>query len=191
MPQVVDLGEEHAVHLAAGTYHTCALLNTSTVKCWGANFNGQLGIGSQEGIGDDAHEMGVNLTIVPLPNNVRHVSAGAYHNCALLRDGAVYCWGWNEHGQSLPFGSFTNYDCQGGSECYPNIGDEPGEVGRWRVWDPSSCSLKGQLGCHTTVSATEVVCADLFSCARLQNDDIHCWGLGAVNQDDNYQTLNR
>ena len=171
VPQVVDLGEEHAVHLAAGYYHTCALLNTSRVKCWGVNIYGQLGIGNTDSIGDDAYEMGVNLTSVPL-NNVKHVSAGAYHNCAVLQDGSVTCWGRNQYGQSRPPGQFN------GPDAY--IGDVDGEVG------PSpSFLIKDGSG---NVNATEVVGGELWSCARLQNDNIYCWGLGLVAS--NYVELN-
>ena len=37
---------EHAgvSQLSAGSFHTCALLNDSSIMCWGANGDGQLGI---------------------------------------------------------------------------------------------------------------------------------------------------
>ena len=32
-----------AVSITAGDFHTCAVLNTGAVNCWGRNFDGQLG----------------------------------------------------------------------------------------------------------------------------------------------------
>ncbi len=49
----VNLGGATALAVAAGGAHTCALLNTGAVRCWGWNFFGALGLGNQSNIGDD------------------------------------------------------------------------------------------------------------------------------------------
>lgn len=41
---VLELSD--AVQIASGAVHTCALLDTEEVKCWGSNRYGQLGDGT-------------------------------------------------------------------------------------------------------------------------------------------------
>ncbi len=80
-----------AIDLAAGSWHTCALLADGRVQCWGANNTGQLGIGS-------LHDQAAPVTI-QLPGAATWITAGCNHTCALLQDGRMYCWGWNAWGQ--------------------------------------------------------------------------------------------
>ena len=58
----IDLGTGRtATAIAAGEYHSCALLDNASVKCWGRNHYGQLGIDNNTQMGDDSGEMGDNL----------------------------------------------------------------------------------------------------------------------------------
>lgn len=46
VPTVVTLGAGRtAKSVSASTYHTCAVLDDDTVKCWASNGGGQLGMG--------------------------------------------------------------------------------------------------------------------------------------------------
>ncbi len=48
LPKLVSLGiGKTAKFMKATFYHACAVLNDGTLKCWGQNSKGQLGIGSQ------------------------------------------------------------------------------------------------------------------------------------------------
>ena len=61
----VNLGSGRtAKAIAAGTEFTCAILDNSTVKCWGFNQYGQLGLGDTSKRGDQPGEMGNNLVPV-------------------------------------------------------------------------------------------------------------------------------
>jgi alpha-tubulin suppressor-like RCC1 family protein len=84
-----------ALAISAGGAHTCVLLNTSAVKCFGNGADGKLGIGSQSDIGDGPGEMGDALATVNLGTGrtVLAVSAGLAHTCAMLDDATVKCWG--------------------------------------------------------------------------------------------------
>jgi len=48
-----------ATAIAAGEYHSCALLDNASVKCWGYNNKGQLGIDNTTTMGDGSGEMAV------------------------------------------------------------------------------------------------------------------------------------
>jgi alpha-tubulin suppressor-like RCC1 family protein len=98
----IDLGTGRtAVDIRTGWYHTCALLDNSTVKCWGDNGNGQLGQGDGNKRGDNANEMGDNLLAIDLGTGrtATEIATGLNHNCALLDDSTVKCWGYNSNGQ--------------------------------------------------------------------------------------------
>jgi alpha-tubulin suppressor-like RCC1 family protein len=63
----VDLGTGRtARQIAAGQFHTCALLDNNAVKCWGLSPDGQLGQGDTRARGDGQNEMGDYLPVVDL-----------------------------------------------------------------------------------------------------------------------------
>lgn len=78
--------------LAAGNMHTCALLSSGGVTCWGRNAYGQLGDGTTK-------EKLTPVDVVGLESNVTALTAGYDHTCAVLNTGSVQCWGRNDQGQ--------------------------------------------------------------------------------------------
>ena len=88
--RAVQLGTgRSAVALALGYKHSCALLDDASVKCWGWNYRGQLGLGDTLERGDDSGVMGDRLPAVDLGRAVVQIVAGHYHTCALLDDGQL------------------------------------------------------------------------------------------------------
>ena len=158
----VDLGTGRtALALALGTYHSCALLDDGTVKCWGLNQSGQLGLGDAEPRGDQAGEMGDSLPAVDLGAGRRAVAlaAGLEHTCAVLDDGAVKCWGYNVTGQ-LGLGHAQA------------IGDQPGEMGDAL---PAVALGSGRV-------ARSLGLGIWHTCVLLDDGAVKCWGDGSYGQ---------
>lgn len=86
--------------LAAGSYHTCALISGGAVQCWGYNANGQLGSGSMTNSTSPVTVAGLSVSATTL-------AAGAQYTCVLTSAGAAQCWGYNANGQ-LGNGSAMN-----------------------------------------------------------------------------------
>jgi alpha-tubulin suppressor-like RCC1 family protein len=81
------------LQVSAGSSHTCAVMDTGSLKCWGANHEGQLG---------DAEICGTACTTpiqVPDLAPVRTADAGEFHTCAVTIGGSAKCWGRNRDGQ--------------------------------------------------------------------------------------------
>jgi alpha-tubulin suppressor-like RCC1 family protein len=96
-PALVDLGGA-ATDVDVGARHSCALMASGSVRCWGDNAHGQLGYGHRNTIGDD--ETPSQAGDVPLDEPAVAVSLENDTSCALLKSGAVRCWGKNSHGQA-------------------------------------------------------------------------------------------
>lgn len=78
--------------ISAGTRHSCAATSAGGVKCWGANYHGALGDGTE-----DRHFAPVEVS--SLSSGVTAVASGHDYSCALLGTGGVKCWGSNASGQ--------------------------------------------------------------------------------------------
>src|SRR5436309_1270185 len=94
LPAVVPSRRPSDLAITAGDNHTCALLDNASVKCWGANSSGQLGLGDVAARGDGAGEMGDSLPAVALGTGrtATAVTAGSSNTCALLDNASVKCW---------------------------------------------------------------------------------------------------
>ena len=84
-----------AVEIAAGGDHTCALLSSGAVECWGQNDYGQTG---------DPSLTGFTLTARPvIASGASGIASGSDHSCARMAGAGntqtMLCWGGNWRGQ--------------------------------------------------------------------------------------------
>ncbi|SEU28347.1 RCC1 domain-containing protein [Stigmatella erecta] len=191
------------VKLAAGGSHTCALMDTGKVRCWGYNYYGQLGYGNTQNVGDNEQPWSVGD--VNVGGTVKDIVAGGNSTCALMDTGKVRCWGYNGYGQ-LGYGNTTQI---GDNESPSVAGDVNvgGSVLQLSAGYNHICALlttgfvrcwgyngSGQLGYgHTNYvyspanvgdvstggKVLQVAAGSDHTCALLSSGGIKCWGYGA------------
>jgi alpha-tubulin suppressor-like RCC1 family protein len=189
--------------IAVGGMHSCALLTTGAVRCWGANAYGQLGDGTTT-------QRVTSVAVSGLSSGVSAITAGTYYTCALLGTGAVKCWGYNGSGQ-LGDNSITQrltpVDVVGLSSGVMAVaaGLEHAcavlSSGAAKCWGYNEY---GQLGDGTAITrlvpvdvlgissgATQISAGDRHSCARLATGTLKCWGENTLAQLGNGSTADR
>ena len=146
-----------ATAITAGGGHTCALLDDATVRCWGEGFDGSLGYGNTQDVGDGVGPDVADVGPVDLGagRTAIAITAGSNHTCAVLDTGAVRCWGSGDNGR-LGYGSTQDVG--------DGVGPDVADVG------------PVDLGAHRT--ATAVTAAGGHTCAMLDNGRVRCWGFG-------------
>ena len=168
---------------AIGYDHTCAIVGTE-VQCWGANYDGQLGNGT--------NNLSTTPTAVAGVTSPTMIAAKYQSTCAIA-GGNAYCWGLNDFGQ---LGDGTKID--------RNAPVQPALAGTFADIRPAenhTCALmtNGDVYCWGANYAGEVGLGDYVehdtpgkvtlpatasfiatgyygSCARLTTGDVYCWG---------------
>jgi alpha-tubulin suppressor-like RCC1 family protein len=155
---------EPVIQLAAGGFHTCALLQSGSVQCWGRNDVGQLGLGDSihRGINETAPE----VPFISLGAPAAAIYAGTSHTCALMENGSVRCWGRNLYGE-LGLGV-------SGSVGTTNV---PTDV-------PALVFTK-------EVSALDISTVSAHTCAIFTDNTMSCWGRNDTGQLGYGDTVNR
>ncbi len=167
---VVDFGPGRTVkQLGLGTRHACVILDDDRVKCWGANGQGQLGLGDTAVRGDGPGEMGDALPYVDLGTGrtALQLAVSYFHACAILDNLDLKCWGGGA------FGALGQGEMQ-------NRGDGPGEMG------DNLPAIDLGVGRH----AIKPVTGALYNCALLDNHKVKCWGTGGAQGALGYEDMN-
>jgi alpha-tubulin suppressor-like RCC1 family protein len=181
---------------ATGT-HTCVLRSIGQVSCSGANADGQLGNGTTVARTSFAPAAALSSPAVQLSVNTRH-------NCAVLANRTVVCWGNNTVGQ-LGVGDRTDRStptlvpgltdvvqvATGGSHTCALRAD-----GTVRCW---GSNFAGVLGDGTTTDrlapvtvlpvsgsgalggVIQITAGGSHTCALISNGTVRCWGIATLN----------
>jgi alpha-tubulin suppressor-like RCC1 family protein len=155
----VDLGPNRTAEaISAGGAHTCAILDTGLVRCWGQGRYGQLGYGNENDIGDDEVPDFATVGNVNLGGGrtATAIAAGTAHTCVILDNGKIRCWGLGGGGR-LGYGNEND------------IGDD--EV-------PDFATV-GNVELGSGRTAVDITAGHDRTCAILDNGQVRCWGVGS------------
>ncbi len=151
-----------ATQISGGFAHTCAVLktqnaSTGSLKCWGANNSGCLGLGHESQVSPPSStfvDLGTGRTAT-------YVSAGANFTCAVLDNGTVKCWGTNNQ-KELGYNNTTKLTAPGtnGVGAAASTGDSSNQI----------------------TSAIAVGAGNQFACALLSTGYVRCWGSNGSGQ---------
>ncbi len=146
-----------ASRLSLGHNTACVILDAGTVRCWGSNNQGQVGLGiSQTPIG--ANETPDSFPTLDLGGlRALEVATSESHSCARLIDRSVRCWGGQTFGPMLGV---------------------PGSPGRVGDNESPTAIPPVSLG----LAANAIAVGNLHSCALLEDGSVRCWGDGRFGQ---------
>jgi alpha-tubulin suppressor-like RCC1 family protein len=184
----------------AGDGHVCARMTSGQVRCWGRNFWGQIGDGT-----DDSRSL---PTTVLAPNGAKPLTGVAqidvgFHTCARLTNGQGLCWGGNEAGQlgngttnpsplprgvTLPSGLRLTGIAQIGAGLYFSCarltsghvrcwGDNAGgQIGDGTTTDRRRATLVTLPGGAPLTGVTQLSVGSEHACAKTTASQVRCWG---------------
>ena len=182
--------------IAAGSDHSCAVMSSGGVKCWGYNRFGELGDGTTTDRLRPVDVSGLGSGVVTA------VAAGGFHSCALTSSGGVRCWGANGSGR---LGDGTTSD----RSTPVDVAGLNGGVAAIAAGSGHSCALTGSggvkcwggnnafgtLGDGTTSNhptpvgvsglsrgVTAIAAGSAHNCALTSLGGVKCWGLNDHGQ---------
>jgi hypothetical protein len=201
----VDVGENCN---KSGCTFSCALLDDTSVRCWGGNFFGSIGNGTSNSL--------KNAPTSPGLTGVTQIATGGGFACALA-SGGVKCWGIDHMGQ---VGSTVTTTCSGPA-CQLSPLAVPGltgvveisagfghacarlSTGSIKCWGNGFYGERGDGSSGTTAvgpaittvsgisDATQIACGDSFTCARRSDGSLWCWGNNKYGQVGDSSTTDR
>ena len=129
-PVQVAIGAVTVIAIAAGNYHSVAVVNDGTVRAWGYNGSGQLADGTTSNRWAPVYMTGTSSAVA--------ASAGSLHTAVLNRDGSIWVSGDNSHGQIGDGTTMNRLTAVAVDDLFPGNGVMPtgwtAPSGSWADW---------------------------------------------------------
>jgi alpha-tubulin suppressor-like RCC1 family protein len=176
--------------ISVGQGNACALTSGGGVKCWGNNYYGELGNGTNK-------NSATPVDVSGLASGVIAISVGRGDACAVTTNGGVKCWGANKYGQlgngtqensALPVEVYglssgvsaisvgNGYACVltsiGGVKCWGN--NQDGELGIIGTTNSGVTLVNDVIGLKNGVNA--ISANWMHTCAVISSGEVKCWG---------------
>lgn len=185
--------EPGVIDIATGATHSCAVMLNHTVRCWGGNWGGSIGVPTAN---PDAPEEILTPTVVSGVTNAVAVSVGFDFSCALTSQGQVLCWGANGGGQlgqeqpedynqppTQPQGLGANVAriASSGVGYFSCAILVDGTVRCWG-WGGLVVDSKTPVQIDNIAGAALVTVGRSHACVAEQDNEVKCWGENPVGQ---------
>ena len=170
----------HATRIAAGDAHTCALLDSGQIACWGSNTLGQLGIGDtgvdagpekchaalgHDGLPPPEFACSRQPLAVKWPSEAGRpidLTGAGDHTCALDDKGGIWCWGDNDNEQ---LGSPSGTHCK----LSPTA-------------QLQKCTRSPQRVIKIAATVRKIQTSRSHTCALMEGSSMFCWGSDVQGQ---------
>lgn len=172
------------ISITAGGLHTCAVVSDGRAYCWGDNFWGELGNGTN------------NVSFVPVEvtgiTGALMISAQSYHTCALMSEGTIKCWGENTNGE---LGNGNNVDSNlpvvvtginnaisasaGENVSCAILSDFTVNCWGTRIANGTEVSLNTPVRIAGLNNVISVDSGHNFNCAIISDYSVKCWGFNS------------
>jgi alpha-tubulin suppressor-like RCC1 family protein len=205
--QVTFMSKSTITSLVLGDYHTCAVIGSTELYCWGSNVSGQLGIGNT------TNQLIPTQVTFMSKSTITNLVLGGAHTCAVSGGTELYCWGYNNYGQlgignttkqllptqvtfmskstitNLALGDYHTCAVSGSTELYCWGYNAFGQLG---IGNTTNQLIPTQVTFMSKSTITNLALGGYHTCAFRDSSALYCWGdnqYGQLGVDDTIERL--